>query len=150
MIYSFYIFDRHCNCVYHRRFSQVDQGSVNTDNESDIAKLLFGVLYSLKNISSKLGDTESSFNYLKSFSSASFRVHFMETLTNFKFVLVTDHNIDNVQPVLWELYSNYYVNNIAMNPLSPVDFGPEQIITNQNFIAQTDQFLKSLPAFESL
>ncbi|EGV60486.1 hypothetical protein PSN45_001760 [Yamadazyma tenuis] len=150
MLYSFYIFDRHCNCIYHRRFSLVDDGATNTDNESDVAKLLFGVLYSLKNISSKLGDQSTNaggFNYLKSFSTSSFRIHFLETLSNLKFVLITDNLIDNVRSVLWELYSTYYLNNIALNPLSPVDFKGDEKITNPNFISQTDQFLRSLPVY---
>lgn len=131
----------------------VGEGDVNTDNESDMAKLLFGVLYSLKNISSKLGDgsnpSSSNFNYLKSFSTSTYRIHFMETLTNLKFVLITDNLIDDLQQILWELYSNYYLNNVTLNPLSPVDFKETEKITNRNFINQTDQFLQSLPIFEN-
>lgn len=149
MLYSFYIYDRHCNCIYHRQFSPVSDGTVNSANETDIAKLLFGVLYSLKNLSSKLGDLNNGYNNLNSFSSSIFRVHYLETLTNLKFVLVTDPVIDNLQSILWELYSTYYLNNIVYNPLLPVDFKPEDKITNINFINQTDQFLRSLPVFEN-
>lgn len=130
----------------------VGDGDVNTDNESDMAKLLFGVLYSLKNISSKLGDgsdSSSNYNYLKSFSTSTFRIHFMETLSNLKFVLITDNLIDNLQQILWELYSNYFLNNVTLNPLSPVDFKETDKITNKNFINQTDQYLRSLPIFEN-
>lgn len=149
MIHSFYIFDRHCNCIYHRQFSSTNDGLVNSDNESDIAKLLFGVLYSLKNISSKLGDSDAKFNYLKSFSTSVFRIHYLETLTNLKFVLITDNMIDNLQSVLWELYSNYYLNNIAMNGLSSVDFKPNERIDHINFVTQTDSFLRSLTIFDN-
>lgn len=144
MLHAFYIYDRHCTCVYLRQFSVVSDGTVNSDNESDIAKLLFGVLYSLKNLSSKLGDLNDQYNQLNSFSSSIFRVHYLETLTNLKFVLITDPSVDNLQSVLWELYSHYYLNNIVYNPLLPVDFKPEQKINNVNFINQTDQFLRSL------
>lgn len=145
MLYAFYIYDRHCNCIYHRQFSVVSDGTVNSDNESDIAKLLFGVLYSLKNLSAKLGDLNTNYNQLNSFSSSVFRVHYLETLTNLKFVLITDTVVDNLQSVLWELYSHYYLNNIVYNPLMPVDFKPEEKIDNMNFISQTDLFLRSLP-----
>lgn len=127
----------------------VSDGSINSDNESDIAKLLFGVLYSLKNLSSKLGDLNSKYNQLNSFSSSRFRIHFLETLTNLKFVLVTDPVIDNLQNVLWELYSNYYLKNVVHNPLMLVDFNSDEKISNINFINQTDQYLKSLPVNEN-
>lgn len=142
-LYSFYIFDRHCHCIYHREFLN---DSVNRENESDISKLLFGVLYSLKNVASKLGDNSGS-NKLNSFSNANYRIHFIETLTNLKFVLVSDNTVDNLQSTLWELYSNYYRNNIVFNPLSPIDFKPDQVIANSNFINQTDEFLKGLPIY---
>ncbi|CUM64784.1 uncharacterized protein PRCAT00002395001 [Priceomyces carsonii] len=147
-IYSFYIFDKHCNCVYSREYShkENDQGLVNKNNESDTSKLLFGILYSLKNISSKLGNAEIG-NNLKSFSTARFRIHYLESASGLKFVLVSDNGVDNLQNVLWELYSNYYLNNIVFNALSPVDFQFDERISNSNFIRETDEFLESLKAF---
>lgn len=143
MIYSFYIYDRHCQCIYHRQYNPHED--LNKANDSDISKLLFGVLYSLKNLSSKLGDNES-FNSLKSFSTTNFRIHYLETLSNFKFILISDNMIDNLQNILWELYSNYFRNNIVLNPLSPIDFNNE-IIDNVKFVNQTDEFIKSLSVF---
>lgn len=147
-IHSFLIFDRHCNCIYSREYSHEanDHGSINKNNLSHSSKLLFGTLYSLKNMASKLGDSDMN-NLLKSFSTANFRAHYMESATGLKFVIISDNSVDNLQNVLWELYSNYYVKNIAFNSLSVVDFKENEKISNGNFIAGTDRFLQSLPVY---
>lgn len=142
MIHSFHIFDRHCNCIYSRDFGS---DHINKTNNSDASKLLFGIIYSLKNILSKLAGSDTNTNHLKSFSTSKFRIHFHETATNLKFVLVSDVDVDNLQPVLWELYSNHYVTHISMNYLSPVDFKTENDkINNGAFITLTDAYLKAL------
>lgn len=148
-IHSFFIFDRHCNCIYNREYSHEanDNGTINKNNQSDGAKLLFGMLYSLKNMASKLGDGDMN-NLLKSFSTSKYRTHFLESATGLKFVLISDTSIDNLQNVLWELYSNYYVKNIAFNSLSAVDFKEDEKISNSNFIVETDKFLQSLAVFQ--
>ncbi|KAK6455227.1 Sybindin-like family-domain-containing protein [Scheffersomyces xylosifermentans] len=165
-IYSFFIFDRHCNCIYNREFTHLDHtngtsvGQVNRNNDSNTSKLLFGILYSLKTISSKLIDSEESesiiSNALKSFTIGNYRIHYLESLTRLKFVLVSDNDIDNLQTVLWELYSNYFIRNVVQNSLSPVEFKQSDDIkenetsgkiNNSNFINETDDFLQSLPFF---
>ncbi|KAK6464660.1 Sybindin-like family-domain-containing protein [Scheffersomyces coipomensis] len=166
-IYSFHIFDRHCNCIYNREYSHSSSdnnnnsttvGIVNKNNDSNGSKLLFGILYSLKSMSSKLIDEETSPipNALKSFTLGKFRIHYFESLTNLKFILITDINIDNLQHILWELYSNYYIKNCIQNSLSPIEFKISDDlkeneltgkINNHNFIHQTDQFLQSLSVF---
>lgn len=147
-IYSFFIFDRHCNCIYSREYSHRpnDDGLINKNNGSDTSQLLFGILYSLKNMSSKLGDSTIS-NVLKSFSTSKYRIHFMESLTGLKFVLISDNGIDNLQNVLFELYSNFYLRNVVHNALSQVDFKDGETISNRNFIIETDKFLQGLTSF---
>lgn len=109
-------------------------------------------MYSLKNITAKLGDLASLFNTLKSFSTENFRVHFMESATGLKFVLATDNEVDNLQHILKELYTNYYLNHVVYNALSPVEFGTDANehgkISNSDFINATDSFLTSLSVFK--
>lgn len=147
-IYGFFIFDRHCSCIYSREFSHVpkDVGSVNKNNDSDMAKLLFGLLYSLKNLSQKLGSDPESTNLLRLFSTGTYRIHFLESLSNFKFVLVSDLATENLQPQLWRLYSSIFLNTVVYNALSPVEFG-ELKIQNSSFIKESDAFLTALPNF---
>lgn len=80
-VYSFYIFDRHTECIYQKRWQQVPHGN-NADSaslksagssiaptngevktgrrsrktkEADDAKLIFGVIFSLRNMVKRLG-----------------------------------------------------------------------------------------------
>lgn len=158
-IHAFYIFDRHCLCIYSREYNhtQPSQGSVNQNNDSDMAKLLFGIVYSLKNLSAKLGPASpedslaeslfpASTNALRSFSTGKYRVHFYESLSNFKFTLVTDLEVDNLQPQLWDLYSEIFVKQVLQNALFPVEFGASKL-NDPEFITLTDKFLSSLPAY---
>ncbi|CAK9438084.1 uncharacterized protein LODBEIA_P24090 [Lodderomyces beijingensis] len=200
-IYSFFIFDRHCNCIYDREFFQssastiasssassttsivaatssakevpVLKGQVNKNNDANSSKLLFGILYSLKTIAVKLmdgsgGGGEDSLqqaNELKQFTMGQFKVHFWESLTKFKFVIISDLKVVDLQSVLWQLYSNYFMTHVVENSLSPIEFKwiDEQSaaganssreaneysgkISNSKFIEETDKYLQSLPAF---
>lgn len=110
-----------------------------------MAKLLFGTLYWLKNLSLKLGDPLVG-NSLRSFCTGVYRVHFFESLSNFKFVIVTDLNVETLQLQLLQLYSVVFMNNVIMNALSPVEFG-DQKITNESFIVLSDTYLRLLPVF---
>lgn len=125
-----------------------------------MAKLLFGIIYSLKNVSAKLGAPNenssnpgeegalfpSALNKLRSFSTGQYRVHFHESLLNFKFAIVSDLAVDNLQPQLWELYSDIFVRHVLQNPLMPVEFG-ESKLSNADFITMSDTYLSGLPVF---
>lgn len=163
-IYAFYIFDRHCSCIYSREYghtnvplsssstsqpspapSSANLGSVNKNNTSDTAKLLFGLIHSLKNLSSKLSTSDTP-NLLRSFSTGSYRVHYLESLTSFKFVLLSDLDTENLQPQLWDLYSSVFLKTVVFNALSPMEFGDGKI-SNASFIQQSDKYLQALPVF---
>lgn len=147
-IYALYIFDRHCSCIYSREYahkSASDQGCVNKNNDSDMAQLLFGIIYSLKNLLQKLGSDGA--NTLRSFSTGHYRVHFLESLSNFKFALVSDLAVDNLQACLWELYSNIFVKTVVFNALAPVEFADNKIC-NLSFINQSDAYLGLLAVFK--
>ncbi|KAI5953628.1 hypothetical protein KGF54_003000 [Candida jiufengensis] len=193
-IYSFNIFDRHCNCIYIREFisqpqqsqqlpssnsstslsstSSNQQGSINKNNYGNNSKLLFGIIYSLNQISSKLAsphpDSNEQPNELKTFTIGTVKIHFWESLTKFKFIIVTDTTVTNLQNELWYIYSNLFLRYVVENPLSPIEFkvieddensknqnnvenmrDNEQYgkINNGRFIEETDSFLKSLPIF---
>lgn len=170
-IYSFFIFDRHCNCVYNREYThsvnptsststtqgKVD-GQINKNNDADNSKLLFGILYSLKTIATKLVSDDSAPNELKQLTIGQFRIHFWESLTRFKFVIITDLQVQSLQHELWQLYSHFFIKYVVENALLPVEFKwkdddtlrENEIygkINNGKFIQETDQYLRSLPIF---
>ncbi|ODV63594.1 TRAPP subunit BET5 ASCRUDRAFT_30305 [Ascoidea rubescens DSM 1968] len=158
MIYSLWIFDRHCIIQQDPKAARplVGGGTVNLNNDIDSAKLLFGALFSLRNIASKLtsnvniiDNTSSDLdfqkqNYLRSFATQNYRAHYFETLSGLKFVLLTDPSIQDMQKHLHEIYTNFYVEYVAKNALSPVDFKPGELIGSEKFINSVDSYILSL------
>lgn len=173
MIYSFHIFDRHCNCVFIRNFEHqsnttassvanpiaqypnAPSGSLNANNDLDVSKLLFGMLYSLKSIAHKLGDDSGPLNELRVFELGPFRAHHWESQTGMKLVLVSDSLVDSLQAQLLNIYNQFYVRNLASNPLVSPEFdssrdltpSPYRYLSNPAFVRQVDLYLHSLPEF---
>lgn len=170
MIYNFYIFDRHCVCVYYLEFQNranftssgglkpgpsIDYfswpGVGNQDGASsshfppnfsepnfvERNKLVYGVVFSLKNFAKKLaGPLEDGF---LSFSTSHYKLHFLETLTGLRLILTTDPSCPNLKDPLWTIFSTFYVENVVKNPLS-----------NKELLNRTDQGPSSSPASESM
>ncbi|KAI3406718.2 hypothetical protein KGF56_000564 [Candida oxycetoniae] len=136
-------------------------GQVNKNNNGNNSKLLFGILYSLKTIATKLmQDADSELNELKQFTLGHYRVHFWESLTKFKFVIITDLQVSDLQLTLWQIYSNFFIKHVVENALSPIEFkwkeeGNGKVrendfsgkINNTKFIEETDKYLQSLPMY---
>lgn len=91
-------------------------------------------------------------NELKSFTIGSFKVHFWESLSRFKFVIVTNGEVSQLSDVLFELYLNYFIKYVVKNGLMPVEFtaeGEYSKINNGKFIEETDNYLQSLSIFRT-
>ncbi|KAG4438535.1 hypothetical protein IFR05_005959, partial [Cadophora sp. M221] len=137
VVYSFYIFDRHTECIYSRLWARqpdrplsssgrpistssststtlVPQSTTSdptttnpnpttnpTTNPNigpararptrlsaqDDAKLIFGTIFSLRNMVRKLGGPDDSFI---SYRTGQYKLHYYETPTSIKFVMLTD------------------------------------------------------------
>ncbi|KAI9776664.1 MAG: TRAPP subunit bet5 [Peltula sp. TS41687] len=141
-VYSFYIFDRHAECIYHKQWvpppssgaQQKSVSSTTTDginngmknnnkkrpsnrlSVKDDAKLIFGTVFSLRNMVRKLGGRDDNFI---SYRTAQYKLHYYETPTNLKFVMLSDTKTNNLRIVLHQIYVNLYVEYVVKNPLSP-------------------------------
>jgi hypothetical protein len=91
----------------------------------DDAKLVFGVVFSLRNMVRKLSgpsvsvaaaaqdcpltlEGTSDDNFI-SYRTAAYKLHYYETPTNLKFVMLTDIRMDNLRVALHQIYVNLYV-----------------------------------------
>lgn len=72
----------------------------------DDAKLIFGTVFSLRNTVRKLGGPDDSFI---SYRTGQYKLHYYETPTNVKFVIITDIGTLNMRNVLHQIYVNLYV-----------------------------------------
>lgn len=180
-IHSFWLFDRHAECIYHREWHNTKQqhhtrdlsasshrstnsnigASINGISDfttktkqhqqqtnlarstQDDAKLVFGIVYSLRNMIRKLTDEDGFVSY----HTTKYKLHYFETPTNLKFVLVTDPKMDNQRLALQQIHVSLYTEYVIKNPLSPVEHSGEGI-NNELFVLGLDAFITSLPGFE--
>ncbi|KAL2067992.1 hypothetical protein VTL71DRAFT_16090 [Oculimacula yallundae] len=192
VVYSFYIFDRHTECIYSRlwarqadrpsssgggrpistssntsqtttlapHISSSDPPTLSTTNSSstsnklnpararptrlsavDDAKLIFGTIFSLRNMVRKLGGPDDSFI---SYRTGQYKLHYYETPTSIKFVMLTDTQTLNMRNVLHQIYVNLYVEFVVKNPLSPVEHAGGAGVANELFELALDQFVKGV------
>jgi len=173
VVYSFYIFDRHTECIYSKLWARQDRpissgGSLKPTrpisdasaassglaldmgparsrparlSAQDDAKLIFGTIFSLRNMVRKLGGPDDSFI---SYRTGQYKLHYYETPTNVKFVMLTDTHTLNMRNVLHQIYVNLYVEFVVKNPLSPVEHPGGVGVANELFELALDQFVKGV------
>ncbi|KAL2013498.1 hypothetical protein VTN00DRAFT_1023 [Thermoascus crustaceus] len=160
-VYSFYIFDRHAECIYKRRWlprpvstsgkasrSNSELPGVNNGvpksadrparSADDDAKLVFGTVFSLRNMVRKLGGEDDSFI---SYRTSQYKLHYYETPTNIKFVMLTDTKSPSMRVALQQIYVNLYVEYVVKNPLSPIEHPGGVGVNNELFEESLEQFV---------
>ncbi|KKK13369.1 putative TRAPP complex subunit (Bet5) [Aspergillus ochraceoroseus] len=161
VVYSFYIFDRHATCIYKRRWlprptsivgkssrpnsetPTVTNGLSSIPGQSaraadDDAKLIFGTVFSLRNMVRKLGGEDDNF---VTYRTSQYKLHYYETPTNIKFVMLTDLKSPSMQVALQQIYINLYVEYVVKNPLSPVEHPGGIGVNNELFEESLEQFV---------
>ena len=130
------------------------------------AKLVFGVVLSLRNMIKKLSgkwvnvctsgqpfrasSPPRLFLGMKNFTSyktSTYRLHLYETLSGYKFILLSDPNTDSMRFVLRQIYSGPFVEYVARNPLVDMD-SREHGIDNEHFRNATDRLIRTLSVFQ--
>ncbi|KAJ5414553.1 hypothetical protein N7509_001180 [Penicillium cosmopolitanum] len=163
-VYSFYIFDRHAECIYKRRWlprptSIVGKSSRATDAQAgpsglgqtvnasdDDAKLVFGTVFSLRNMVRKLGGEEDKYDSTRcfvSYSTSQYKLHYYETPTNIKFVMLTDLKSPSMRIALQQIYINLFVEYVVKNPLSPIEHPGGVGVNNELFEESLEQFVQT-------
>ncbi|KAB2576932.1 Sybindin-like protein [Lasiodiplodia theobromae] len=162
VIYSFYIFDRHTECIYSKRWLRptanhakagrpTSGGSLMSDGDGQVgrkalskeddAKLMFGSVFSLRNMVKQLGGEDDTF---LSFRTAEYKLHYYETPTRLKFVMLTDTKTNNLRIVLHQIWANLYVEFVVKNPLAPVEHPGGVGVANELFEMGLDSFIDSV------
>lgn len=134
MIYSLWIFDRHSDCIYRREWNLLE--SVSGTEAENVAKIIFGVVYSLRTATRKLTGSDSFLSY----STSQYKVHYFETPSNLKLVLFTDPDTQLLSAALQELYATLYIEYVIKNPITDG-------VDNEMFSMSLDAFIRSLPGF---
>jgi len=107
------------------------------------AKLVYGVILSLRNMIRKISGRDEQFvNYRTS----SYKLHLYETLSGYKFVMLSDPNIDSLRFVLRQVYVGPFLEYVVRNPLVNMD-SREYGVDNEYFRSSVDRLVRGLSVF---
>eukprot|EP00026_Physarum_polycephalum_P002574 Phypoly_transcript_02581.p4 GENE.Phypoly_transcript_02581~~Phypoly_transcript_02581.p4 ORF type:complete len:144 (+),score=30.30 Phypoly_transcript_02581:2304-2735(+) len=142
MIFNIYIFNKHGTPIYYEEWHRKKPAK----NLAEEQKLMFGMLFSLKSFVTKTSpkpiDEKTGFHYYKT---STYKLHFYETPTSVKFIILTDPNTPDLREELKRLHSAIYVEYVVKNPLYKLG----DVIKCELFISSLQKFIKNLPSFAS-
>lgn len=142
-----YIFNRNGVCLLYREWNR----SLHTLNAQQDQKLMFGLLFSLKSLTSKMDPTCAEKVNLgvpqlpgqgcsfHSFRTNTYKLSFMETPSGIKLILVTHPRTGDLRESLKYIY-NLYVEYVVKNPL----YTPGTPIKYELFNTTLDQYVRGL------
>ena len=78
-----------------------------------------------------------------SYRTAEYKLHYFETPTNLRFVMLTDPRIGNMRTVLHQIWANLYVEYVVKNPLAPVEHAGGVGVANELFEGGLEGFMVS-------
>mmetsp|Transcript_3807 Transcript_3807/g.4741 ORF Transcript_3807/g.4741 Transcript_3807/m.4741 type:complete len:150 (-) Transcript_3807:1583-2032(-) len=141
-VHNFYVFNRQGVCLYYREWKRTHNPLA--DNPAEDAKLVFGLLFSLKQFCNKMAPEKCN-EGLQSFSTPNFTLHHLESATGYRFVLNTTKCtgstvLDEFQKALKHVYSEIFVNLIMQNPLYKIN----SRITLPAFTTELDNFISAV------
>ncbi|KAI0314089.1 snare-like protein [Amylostereum chailletii] len=110
------------------------------DEES---KLVYGVILSLRNMIKRLSGRDEQF---VSYRTSAYKLHLYETLSGYKFVLLSDPGADSLRFVLRSIHTGPFIEYVVRNPLVPMD-SRERGIDNEYFRASVDRMIRGLSVF---
>ena len=163
-------------CIYSKSWlpppSHDGPSTTSTHTSSDDAKLIFGTVFSLRNMVQKLGGSDDAF---VSFRTAHYKLHYYESPSSLRLVMLTDTATLSMRNVLHQIYINLwveygtYINGreltrvgggkggiaqlvddrltltiVVKNPLSPVEHKGGRGVKNELFELGLDQFIRGL------
>jgi len=107
------------------------------------AKLVYGVVISLRNMIKKISGRDEQFvNYRTS----GYKLHLFETLSGYKFVILSDPKTDSLRFVLRQIYAGPFLEYVVRNPLLKMD-SRQQGIDNEYFKSSVDKLIRALSVF---
>ncbi|KAI0036960.1 TRAPP complex subunit bet5 [Vararia minispora EC-137] len=107
------------------------------------AKLVYGVVLSLRNMIKRLSGRDEQFT---SYRTSAYKLHLFETLSGYKFVMLSDPAADSLRFVLRSIYTGPFVEYVVRNPLVRMD-SRERGIDNEYFRASIDRMIRGLSMF---
>lgn len=139
MLYNFYVFNRKGKCLYYREWDR----PLNTmaDDPVEERKLVFGMLFSLKDLATKLSPNQDN-DSLRTVKTNAFNLHHYESPSGLMFVLNTHSDLADLSSNLQFVYAQIYVDCIARNPL--YRYQSNEPFTSSLFTSRLEDYLFSV------
>ncbi|BGP08887.1 Trafficking protein particle complex subunit BET5 [Rhodotorula toruloides] len=133
--------DAHANGVNGAVVAGAEKGKGRLAFDEE-AKLVYGVVFSLRNMVNKLSSRgEESFHSL---STSSYKLHYLRTPTAYHFVFLSSPQPTSLRPLLRQIYTGPFNEWIVRNPLAPVDTAKDgKGIDNAAFRRAVEKLLQS-------
>jgi hypothetical protein len=80
------------------------------------------------------------------YSTSTYKMTLFETISGYKFVMLTDPSAEGVRFILRQIYTGPFVEYVVRNPLMTMD-SKERGFDNDNFRNATDRLVKNLSIF---
>ena len=119
-VHNFYIFNKKGACLYCREWHRPHNPLADKPDEDK--KLVFGLLFSLKQFAQSLAPPTSQDNDVQCFSTSKFMLHSFETPSGYKFVLNTTLKVGSaantyIPACLKHVYTEIFLKYVIKNPL---------------------------------
>lgn len=101
-------------------------------------KLMFGFLFSLKQLVGKMSPKRGGGFY--ACSTSAYKLHYYETASGFRFVLTTDLAAADMREALRYIYAQIFVEYLTKNPL----YNPGEAISCPLFTQNLERYLNSI------
>ncbi|KAF9465061.1 TRAPP complex subunit bet5, partial [Collybia nuda] len=106
------------------------------------AKLVYGVILSLRNMIRKISGRQAFVNYRTS----TYKLHVYETISGYKFVMLSDPSTDSLRFVLRQIYVGPFLEYVVRNPLVRMD-SRDYGVDNEYFRSSVDRLVRGLSVF---
>ncbi|KAJ3060516.1 TRAPP subunit bet5 [Podochytrium sp. JEL0797] len=114
-VYSLYVFNKKCEAIFYQQWNlpstlpSSSEPAQDVDGDSETAKLVYGVVFSLRNLVTKMTAGKPSNEGFLSYKTSTYKLHYFESLAGVKMVILTDANAHSMLETLRTIYANYYV-----------------------------------------
>nr|SVE93975.1 EOG090X0HJH [Scapholeberis mucronata] len=142
-IHNLYMFDRQGSLMYYGEWNR-NRKPENMLNINEEAKLMYGMLYSIKNFVNKMSphDVREGFQCYKT---SKYVLNYFETPSGIKYVMNTDLQSQGVRELLQTINSQIYIEYCVKNPA--YNYG--EPIQSELFKTKLDELVKQSPIFKS-
>jgi len=152
-VHSLHVFDRRGSTLFTKRYGKAQPGqSVDEEQLSEQRKLVFGMLFSLREMVGSLApENKGKDPGLHSVRTGAGTLHNFETISGIRFALYTSNTSDQsqaaIRSALKHIYTNIWVDCVVRSPLYKSSMEGTMDVSSTNFEATLDAYLQGMTWF---